>query len=406
MRKSASLVEFMNQKLAEQGEPPHCCPFMQISGDSQSAELQVDPSQVTREMSHLNMLVEPTPRCGAWNRAAAWSTHPSSQYQWCAAHVGQSFASYGPYELPTCFMLQVTRNALHVQTDHVVHWRRCFVLTAPHHPKVGLLTCMSNLPAAVVISWPFQLHVGQMDSTKACRNLQCAGTANGSSASSSQAWRTLHADSAPATEQLQPLPVSQSQLDLESFAASILLDDLQIMGDDSAVKSGMASSTLLGGNSSSADQDMQQAQAPREDGSLCVEAAWAGTQGWGPQLSALAAGEFSVQSPFTGLDGTALGQPLSSPEWQLLRAASVPFTQPLQQPSVDAAPGTSPGVAPPGLLPSWHGRLPVQGATEHMLRTLQGAAWGAPSACQAREPLRVKRRAASRASSRRRALPA
>lgn len=143
--------------------------------------------------------------------------------------------------------------------------------------------------------------------------------------------------------------MSQSQLDLESFAASILLDDLQIMGDDSAGKSGNGSSTLQGGDSSSADQVMQPAQLPQEAGSFCEEAAWAGAQGWGPELTALAAGDFSMQSPFTPNDESGLGQQgaLDSPDLQLHRAASVPFMQQLQHFSVEVAACASPGRTSP-----------------------------------------------------------
>ncbi len=112
----------------------------------------------------------------------------------------------------------------------------------------------------------------------------------GSSCSSSgnQAWHL-----GGAGQQQAPLPASQSQLDLESFAASILLDDLQIATDDSS-----AQRAPPPGDTSCGDQAMQLAAAQDSD-----DSAWVGEPGFEPELSALAAGDFSLQSPFAELPG-------------------------------------------------------------------------------------------------------
>lgn len=181
----------------------------------------------------------------------------------------------------------------------------------------------------------------------------------GSSCSSSgnQAW---HPGSAGQQQQEQqaPLPASQSLLDLESFAASILLDDLQIDVNDSSAH---GAPPAQGDSSSGGDQHMQPAAQDSED------SAWAGEPGFGPELSALAAGDFSLQSPFAERPGEALpadalarssslammdddlGDPL------MHRAASVPPTQHAPQPFFNPAAMESPSARlPDPTTPSLH----------------------------------------------------
>ena len=134
----------------------------------------------------------------------------------------------------------------------------------------------------------------------------------------------------------QPLPPSQSQVDLESFAASILLDDLQPMsGEDLSGSWGHRGGVDAprGSECSINDQVMHSAQAD----SSCADTAWMAEEGFEPALRELAASSPSAAAvalnPFEGLPelecaaAAAAAAPAglySSAGRSLIRTASVP----------------------------------------------------------------------------------